>query len=315
MVDGVTYRLSVNEKPSKRNAQKMINELIETQDVPVKNINDFECAANKYINSRDKIFSPSTIRGYKGILRSLPDSFKKIKISNITPQDVQDVINTVTADHTPKTVRNYHGFISAVLSEYRPNMHLNTNLPQKAENEQHTPTEDDINRILGIVAGTRYEIPYRLGCYGLRRSEICALTAADLDENNILHINKAKVQQDGGKWIIKHTTKTAKSTREIKIDSNLAEIIRNKEGYLFEGYPSRLYDHLREIQKRLEIPRFRFHDLRAYFASKAHAMGIPDVYIMEMGGWKSDNILKGVYRRAMDDKTKEMNEKYAKIFA
>lgn len=315
MVDGVTYRLSVNEKPSKRDAQRMINELIESQDVPVKNIKNFESAANMYIDSKSNILSASTIRGYKTILRSLPDSFKHTKISSITPLDVQEIINIISADHTPKTVRNYHGFISAVLGDYRPNMHLSTILPQKIENEQYTPTEDDINHILDIVSGTRYEIPYRLGCYGLRRSEICALTAADLDDDNKLHINKAKVQQDGGKWIIKQTTKTTKSRREIKIDSALANMIREQEGYLFDGYPNRLNDHLKEIQKRLNLPRFRFHDLRAYFASKAHAMGIPDVYIMEMGGWKSDNVMKRTYRRSMKDKTLEMNEKYTEIFS
>lgn len=87
-----------------------------------------------------------------------------------------------------------------------------------------------------------------------------------------------------------------------------------RDGYLFDGYPNRLNDHLKEIQKRLGLPHFRFHDMRAYFASKAHAIGIPDKYIMANGGWSSDYILKRVYRRTMDDVKNEMNMKYASLY-
>ena len=57
------------------------------------------------------------------------------------------------------------------------------------------------------------------------------------------------------------------------------------------------------------IPHFRFHDLRHYSASVQHALGIPDAYIMQRGGWSSDTVLKSVYRHAMNDRQKEMNQK------
>ena len=40
----------------------------------------------------------------------------------------------------------------------------------------------------------------------------------------------------------------------------------------------------------------------------AFSLGIPDSYIMQAGGWKSDNTLKSVYRHAMDSKKEEMQE-------
>lgn len=49
------------------------------------------------------------------------------------------------------------------------------------------------------------------------------------------------------------------------------------------------------------MQRFRFHDLRHYSASIMHAIGVPDVYIMERGGWSSDHTLKRIYCGAMDD--------------
>ena len=40
----------------------------------------------------------------------------------------------------------------------------------------------------------------------------------------------------------------------------------------------------------------------------SHSLGIPDSYIMESGGWKSDTTLKSIYRHAMDSKKEEMQE-------
>ena len=36
--------------------------------------------------------------------------------------------------------------------------------------------------------------------------------------------------------------------------------------------------------------------------------GGPDAYIMADGGWRSDKVLKSVYRHAMDDRKKEMSD-------
>lgn len=43
--------------------------------------------------------------------------------------------------------------------------------------------------------GGEYEVPITLACYGMRRSEICALTPDDLD-GDIVHISKAKVMNE-----------------------------------------------------------------------------------------------------------------------
>ena len=58
-----------------------------------------------------------------------------------------------------------------------------------------------------------------------------------------------------------------------------------------------------------------FHDLRHYCASIQHAMGIPDAYIMQRGGWGSDAVLKNVYRHALSDKEDEMYHKANDYFS
>ncbi|MGN0131496.1 MAG: hypothetical protein ACI4AA_03545 [Lachnospiraceae bacterium] len=39
-----------------------------------------------------------------------------------------------------------------------------------------------------------------------------------------------------------------------------------------------------------------------------HAIGVPDVYIMERGGWHSDIVLKKIYRGSMEDYKKKFVE-------
>ena len=69
------------------------------------------------------------------------------------------------------------------------------------------------------------------------------------------------------------------------------------------------------LLKRINIPHFRFHDLRHYSASVQHAMGIPDAYIMERGGWGNDAVLKNVYRHTMEEQKKRMADKANAYFS
>ena len=58
---------------------------------------------------------------------------------------------------------------------------------------------------------------------------------------------------------------------------------------------------------RLGIDRpYCFHSLRHYSASYLHAIGIPDAYILERGGWSSPHIMQKVYRHALSDRVDPM---------
>ena len=310
---GKLYMVSVDHRPTQREAQRLIDEKIEQNAYNPKSGMTMRNACNSYIALKSNILSPSTIKAYKSVMNSISPGIMDKKIDDITPLDVQKEINDYSANHTPKTTRNVHGFISAVLGTYKPSMNLNTTLPQKTKFDAYTPSEDEIKRILDEVSGTEYEIAYRLGCYGMRRSEICALDMSDLN-GNMLSITKAKVKNSDNEWVIKPIPKTTASQREIYIDDNLAKMFREK-GYVFKYSPDRLVKHLHSLCKRLNIPLFRFHDLRAYYASMAHALGIPDAYIMANGGWSSPNIMNRVYKRAFADKQAEVNNQIAQHLA
>lgn len=73
-------------------------------------------------------------------------------------------------------------------------------------------------------------------------------------------------------------------------------------------------DRLTQKFKKAVKEKYRFHDLRHYYASTAHYLGIPDAYIMANGGWKTDSVMKRVYREALPDKLKEQNDKIEQHF-
>lgn len=298
MYKGQMYTVIFDTKPTQKEAmQAMARELDKIQEKHTSMT--FQAAAEQYIESKRNILSPSTIRGYATIINQLPKSFMTENVHDITALDVQAEINLLSKKCSPKTVRNYHSFISAVLGVFCPNLKLTTTLPQKLKNEPYIPSDGDIKKILEYASGTQYEIPIILACYGLRRSEICALTLDDI-EGDIVKINKAKVQNEKKEWVIK-TTKTTSSTREIIIPLDTADKIRQK-GYVYRGDPGRITAFLHSTQEKLGIPRFSIHKLRHYFASKMSALNIPDADIMKMGGWETDYIMKSVYRHSTIDK-------------
>ena len=304
-VDGQRISITLPYKPSKKEAMQLIEEKRTGKD---KLKLTFDEAAKKYISGKKNTLSPSTTRGYESLRKILPDSISKKTLSEITAWDVQKYINDLSADHSPKTVRNHHGFISAVLSAFCPDTVLHTNLPQKQKKEIYLPTDDDINRIIDDVKGSVYEIPFRLATYGLRRSEICALTQEDL-EGDVLTINKAVVKDENNEWKVK-TTKTTSSTRTIVIDMPLSDLIRT-QNRIYDGDPGKLWFKLKSVQKRLKIPSFPFHAMRHYYASTAHAVGMPDAVIMATGGWKTDHVMKNVYRHEKKDQVEQLQRKYA----
>ena len=306
MYKGKTYTVITEYKPTQKEAIQLIaEELDKVQTESKYPCMTFEDAALKYIDVKSNILSPSTVNGYRCILRNLSDGFRQSIINDMTEIDIQKEINDYSVKRSPKTVKNAHGFISTVFHMFRPTINISTTLPQKVKKEQHIPTDDEVKKILKYSEGSKYEIALNLAVFGLRRSEICALTPDDI-KGNTLYINKAFVINESHKYVIK-TTKTTDGTREIYIPDYLVNMIRER-GVIYDGYPGNILRYLNKAQDNLGIPRFKLHAMRHYYASMSHSIGIPDSYIMSSGGWKSDTTLKQVYRHAMDDKKNEMQQ-------
>ena len=300
MKDGKTYTATIDHKPSKKEAEEIIREMI-TDKAPVSTRNTFEECALELLESKSHILSPSTLRSYKGILRHLSDRFKGYKLKDIEQIHVQREMNEYAQGRSAKSVKNAHGFISSVLVTFNPSLTLHTSLPAKEIKEDYIPTDAEVKAIFDHEKGTRYLVPFALASCALRRSEICALDISDLDDDNCLYIHRALVPGDGESFTLREINKTSLSRRRIKIPNELADLIR-KQGCIYDGAVSGLNQRLHLVQRKLGIPPFKLHALRKYFPSMCHSLGIPDKYIMDYGGWKTDHVMKDVYMRAERDK-------------
>ena len=300
MENGKLYSLTLPYKPNKREAYELIQNKINHV---VDNSMTFQKAADEYINIKNNVLSPSTIRGYHSVLRNLPEYFLDMDISQIDEYTLQKFINEYAIDHTAKTVHNVNGFVMAVLRLFYPKVDISVTLPQKQRQERYTPTTEDIKRIMDASRNTKYYIPLFLACLGLRNSEICALTIFDL-KGNELTINKALVYGDNG-YVVKNVPKTDASNRIIVLPDAVAQSIK-EQGYIYDGYPLQIDRHLRRVQKKLNIPSFGIHRMRHFFASYMHDLGYSDAIIQSLGGWATDNVMKSVYRHALNEDSARM---------
>ncbi len=303
-IDGHRYSLTFDHRPTQKDITLAISDILDSEDYDKKGTMEFY--AKEYISNRSAVFSPSTIHTYERLIRSMSDNFRKQRLKDITQASVQKEINLYAKDHAPKSVRSYHGFISTVLKDYRPSLNLHTTLPQKEIKDRYLPTEEDIQRILEAANGSEFSVAFQLGILSCRRSEVSALTLDDLD-GNVIHITKNMVYNK--KWLVKDTPKTDASHRDIVIPDSLRDEIL-EQGYIFKYTPPKLNEALHRYQDQLGIPRFRFHDMRVYFASYTSTL-IPEADAMAMGGWKSDYIFKQTYRRSMEKSRRESANRIA----
>lgn len=312
MYKGVSYPVTFDHKPTQKEAMQALVALMEksekqNQDTDENDDTDlnksFKEAAEEYIENKINVLSQTTVKEYMGKNERLADAFTRMHLSDITAKDVQKEINRLAKKLSPKTVCDYHGFITAVLGYFRPELVLKTTLPQKIKPNAYIPTDDDVHKLLEYAKGTMFEIAITLGCYGMRRSEICALTLHDIQGNYII-INKALVMDKDKNWVLK-ATKTEDSTRTIWVPDEVIELIK-QYGKIYDGFPGSISKYMRSAQDALGIPHFSLHKLRHYYASSAHALGVPDNYIMDACGWKTPAVFTSIYRHAMSDKKNEM---------
>ncbi|HOO28022.1 MAG TPA: site-specific integrase, partial [Lachnospiraceae bacterium] len=216
------------------------------------------------------------------------------------------IINVLSSSMSPKTVRDYNGLIIAVMNRYFPKTKINTVLPKKQHVERYIPTADDIKKLVSIVNGTEMEVPVYLGAFAMmRRGEIAALNKSDI-ENNIIHVNKTMVYSDKNEWIIK-SPKSYAGDRFIPVPTFVVDAFMALSTDGIEMTPNIITSRFEHVIRAAGLKHFRFHDLRHYCASIQHALGIPDAYIMQAGGWGDDRILKDVYRHTLEDTKKKMS--------
>lgn len=270
-------------------------------------------ALDSYINERSSVLSPASIRKYRSMERNCMAPLSGFKIRDMNQDIVQQAVNEAAVKKSPKSVRDMNGLIVAVMNRYYPDLRLTITLPKKLRPDIYVPSENDIKKLLRAVENTRLEVPVLLAAFGaMRRGEIAALEKSDFTKNTI-HVTKTMVMDNESKWIIK-APKSYAGDRYVTVPAFVADKFRSLHGDTVGLTPNDITNRFKTVLKHTGLPHFRFHDLRHYNASMQHALGIPDAYIMQSGGWGNDSVLKEVYRHALPDVQAKMENKALKYF-
>lgn len=267
-------------------------------------------AIDAYIASKSAVLSPATIREYRGIRRRNLEELMPLPINRITQNDIQAAINREAMTLSPKTLRNHHGLISAVMGVYRPELQLRTTLPKKVKPDIYVPTDQEIQALLQKVKDTRMEIPVVLAaCCGMRRSEICALKWSNVNfKKNTLTVRTARVYNDEGQ-IVEKETKTTAGKRTIPMMTLVRDVllrahnsVENNDTPLTTMTPNSITNAFPHRLHAAGVNQFRFHDLRHYVVSLMIFLNIPKKYIADYVGHENEKMIDQVYGHIMQDK-------------
>lgn len=267
-----------------------------------------EEAMIKYCELKSNVLSPTTLREYQGLRNTAYDSIKRTKLKKIDSFAIQKWVNEYSKTHAPKTVRNAHGFLSAVLYTFLDNVSINTTLPSKVKYDAYVPTDVEVQTLIKYYEEHDSDmlIASCLAAFGtMRRSEICGLDADNVF-GNVIRVRTVCVRAVD-KFVIKNLPKTYSSARDIEMPDFVINLLP-KSGPVVSLNPNMVTNRHVKAVRKLGIKPFRFHDLRHYAASVMHALGIPDQYIMARGGWTSDKVLKEIYRGTMDDYSQKFQQ-------
>ena len=269
-------------------------------------------AVDKYIDGRDGVLSPTTIQAYRRMSRDyISPLMRNVPLKNLTRQMVQETIMELSnkiSDRTgrpisPKTIHNFHGMLVSALKEADPDLRIDTSLPKIQKKFIELPPVEDVIR---AVKGTDVELPALLAMWlSLSMSEIRGIKV-DAIKDGVLTIRESVVDVNNIA-VHKDATKAYDRTRRLAIPKYIMGLIQRTDAYkLGEGYVetrsgNAVTARFRRVLKAADVPYMTFHQLRHMNASVMAALGIPNLYAQERGGWSTDHTLKRVYQHTFSD--------------
>lgn len=297
---GASYSITEpTEKKCIQKAQLLKASYMADRDVSKKmdrSIQTLEDLLAEYINAKQAILSPSTVRGYEAIKRTRFQAYM-----NQAPEKInwQRMVNDESRLCGPKTLRNAWVLVAAAI-EHTGREKPKIALPQIVSDEHPYLTAEQIPDFLTAIKGAPFELPALLGLHGLRRSEMMAISWDDVSENTI-NIRGAAVIGRSGALVRKKENKNRSSRRTVPIMiprlRELLDSVPNQKriGPLLTCHPNSIYKAINSACEKAGLPLIGTHGLRHSFASLAHSLGIPEAECMALGGWSDPNTMRKIY--------------------
>lgn len=177
----------------------------------------------------------------------------------------------------------------------------------KAHDKHHTPTTGPAGRT--VRSAGMYVLYILAALLGLRRGEILGLRRRDIDlERGILRVRQQVIRLNGVHKISK-TLKTKAARRDLPLNQKVLAILRPHilrsgaadDDLLFPGRdggpmrPDVVTKHFARTCRRLAMPSYTFHDLRATALTNWRTAGAPLEVVAALAGHEKADVTADVY--------------------
>ena len=245
-------------------------------------------AIERYISSKEGVLSPSTIYGYRRMQRNRYESIGKLKIQELTSEDMQKFISDTAKEKSPKYTANVYGLLSSSVAMFRPEAVFRITLPKRAVRRSVAPSDSDVQNLFESADDWL---------------KICIAGDA-------IHIHADIVTDNSNVYHYKDMPKTSESVRTVHAPEQVIELLGTgePEDFVVKKMPYAITKAFIALRNDLGID-IRFHDLRHYYASIGAVLGIPDTYLSDFGGWRRGSpVLKSTYQNAITDASERYSE-------
>lgn len=279
----------------------------------------FNDVADAWNEKHEKEIAYNTWSGYQSPLKDLKAEFNGLRITEITPLMLQNILDAMNAQGYAKQTINLRKVTASLIFNYAviqgyvehsPCTHLK--VPKNApQTKRQAPTAADIEKMLN-AKGAFADFARFLYFTGCRRSEALALTKDDIKDGYI-HINKTLY------WVgelphIKDTPKTSAGVRSVPILAPIKMFLsNNKQSILFKGENGymRRSEFLKgwaKWQKENDI-HLTAHQLRHGFATICYEAELNEKDTADIMGHSSVDVTRDIYTHISMERQKQTTEK------
>jgi integrase len=258
---------------------------------------------------------PATLRRYRDLARlHIVSHIGGVKLSRLTPGDVQRLYARLLETLSSTSVRHIHNLLHTALSDavkwgwLARNVCDAVDAPRRNRSEMTVWSTAEVGRFLAAADGDDLEALFRLALTtGMRRGELLGLKWADIDfDAGALSVRRSLHRGDTAR-LIEAEPKTQAGRRRVTLPAATVESLRrhrtaqleyrlsigpvyDDHDYVFVnetgGYihPNTLNRRFAQLTAKAGLPAIRFHDLRHTSATMLLAAGVHPKIVQERLG-------------------------------
>ena len=310
-VDGKKQFVTITERTKKECENRVAEILLERKERKTgsdRKITVSE-AVDRYIDTRRGTLSPASIAGYVNAKKRYITGYPiaSCKVCDLTEERVQIWVSSLAGKVSKKTIKNAYGLLYPSVKMFRKDAIFRPEFPKERPFKSHVPSWEEVRLLLETAKEKKPNL-YRaclLAAFGtMRRGEISCLTKDDIS-GVFVHIDKDMVQDERGQWVVKDMPKEEASVRDVELPRWVIDEM--PEGRLVNYTPQGITREFNATLNRLEIPHFRFHDLRKHAVSMMHHAGVSMATIQKAGGWANMDTPQKIYISTLkEEREREM---------